>query len=419
MMRVPCKVLKVKKPWILLTAIGTILFCLNFVDVTISNQSKLFQNKIQLLHQLQPEIKVPNPIFEKDTHIEHEKGNVIDSVRQPTQVLQKEIQHIAFLKVHKAASSTAQNIFLRYGWNKQLTFVLSPAKNPFGYPNIISLRESLTNSNILPPPPNKHYDILCNHVFYTKEAFSKFMPSDTAYIGIIREPFELYKSILNYFRPRYIFKKIEGPNPASTFLRDPKKFEPKGRVSSSWTNNRMAVEFGFPESVFTVYNETIVNNYLAKLDTEFTLVMIAEYMEDSVVLMRRLLGWQTKDILFLNLNIAHKKNESMLSQTFDRDFYRRYAKVDYALYNFFYIRLRKQIREQGVDFDEELLAFKDLRKRTQEYCSQTKVVRPLFVAESRWGKSFTIGKSDCNDMRRGEINFVTMIRMRQYGSKDI
>lgn len=346
------------------------------------------------------------------------KNNGIERARDPD-IPAKEIQHIAFLKVHKAASSTAQNIFLRFGWNRNLTFVLSPAKNQFGYPNIISLRESLTNSNILPPPSNKHYDILCNHVFYSKEAFSKFMPSDTAFIGIIREPFELYKSILNYFKPRYIFKKIEGSSPASSFLRDPEKFEPKGRLSNSWTNNRMALEFGFPTSAFSVYNQTIVDSYLAKLDKEFKLVLIAEYMEDSVVLMRRLLNWKTKDILYLNLNVAHKKNESMLSKAFDRDFYHKHAKLDYALYNFFYVRLRKQIRQQGEDFDKELLDFKELRKRTQEYCTQTKMSRPLEVQASPWSENFTVDRSDCNSMKRGEIPFVTMIRVNQYSSKDI
>ncbi|KAL4228495.1 hypothetical protein ACF0H5_011543 [Mactra antiquata] len=329
------------------------------------------------------------------------------------------IQHIAFLKVHKAASSTAQNLFLRYGWNRNLTFVLSPAKNQFGYPNIISLRESLTNSNILPPPPNKHYDILCNHVFYTKEAFDQFMPKDTAYIGIIREPFELYKSILNYFRPRYIFKKISGDNPASEFLRNPEKFEPKGRISNSWTRNRMAVEFGFPETLFSSYNQTLVNLYLDKLDREFTIVLIAELMEESVVLMRRLLGWQTKDILYLNLNVAHKKDDTKLAKAFDRDFYKRYALIDYDLYNFFYKRLKRQIREQGESFDEELLAFKELHKRTQEFCTQTQMNRPLEVQETPWSGSFNVTKNDCIDMRRGEIGFVTSIRIRQYGSKDI
>lgn len=330
-----------------------------------------------------------------------------------------EVQHIAFLKVHKAASSTAQNIFLRFGWKRNSTFVLAPAKNPSGYPNIISLRESLTNSNILPPPRGKHYDILCNHVFYTREAFSHFMPNDTVFIGIIREPFELYKSILNYFRPRYIFKKIDGPNPASKFLRNPEKYEPPGKVSSSWTNSRMAIEYGFPEKLFKHYNQTEVDEYLGKLDGEFSLVLISEYFEESVVLMRRMLNWQTSDILFLKQNVARHKNETALYKPFDRDFYKRYAKLDYALYNFFYRRLREQIRLEGADFDDELLAYKELRKRVEEYCAQIQVLSPMMVPRTPWGREFQVNRNNCSEMKRGEIDFITRIRIRQYGSKTI
>ena len=332
-----------------------------------------------------------------------------------------EVQHIAFLKVHKAASSTAQNIFLRFGWKRNLTFVLAPADNPSRYPNIISLRESLTETNILPPPAGKHYDILCNHVFYEKEAFSRFMPSDAQYIGIVREPFELYKSILNYFRPRYIFKLIEGPNPASQFLRDPEKYEPKGKLFYSWTNNRMAIEFGFPESLVRSFNQTAVDSYLEKLGSEFAFVIVSEYFEDSVVMMRRILNWQTKDILYLSLNVAKKKNETAISQPYDRTFYKNYAKLDYAIYDFFYHRLRDQIRHEGSDYDDELLAFKDIRKSVQEFCTTSYPDKPAMLdfPETRWGHKFTIDANDCRDLMRPEIPFITDIRVRQYGSKDI
>ncbi|XP_052806358.1 galactose-3-O-sulfotransferase 2-like [Mya arenaria] len=333
----------------------------------------------------------------------------------------EEVQHIAFLKVHKAASSTAQNIFLRFGWKRNLTFVLSPAKNPAGYPNIISLRESLTNSNILRPPPGKHYDILCNHVFYNYNAFRQFMPKDTKFIGIVREPFELYKSILNYFKPRYIFKMIQGPHPASQFLRDPAKYEPKGKSSNSWTRSRMAIEYGFPEELFKKYDKAASEKYLEKIGHEFTMVIIAEYFEDSVVMMRRLLRWQTKDILFVNLNVARHKDESELTKAYDRDFYRNYAKLDYDIYNFFYRRLREQIREEGQDFDDELLAFKELRKRVQEFCAlpAAEKAQPLEIPKTSWGEQFAIGIEECKDMTSGEISFITRIRVRQYGSRDI
>ena len=79
------------------------------------------------------------------------------------------------------------------------------------------------------------------------------MPNDTAYIGIIREPFEQFLSTLNYLRVRNIFGKIKGENPVLVYLQEPEKYE---RVISrySYTNNRMATEFDFPASLFTNYS---------------------------------------------------------------------------------------------------------------------------------------------------------------------
>ena len=382
-----------------------VLLLINIKHLTVSDMFTRQISRTDLLRQIQPDA-ILIPKWEATA----------SQTERPTP--KKEVQHIAFLKVHKAASSTAQNIFLRYGWYRNLTFVLPPAKNPFGYPNIISLRESLTNSNILPPPEGHHYDILCNHVFYTYEAFRKFMPNDTVFIGILREPFDLYKSILNYFRPAYIYKKINDLFPASAFIRDPSKYEPK-RLTASWTNNRMAIEYGFPSELFSNYNQTAIDNYLEKLNKEFKVILIAEYMEESVIIMRRYLNWQTKDIMYLSQNVARKKNESMLSKAFDREFYKSYAKIDYALYNFFYKRLREQIRQEGQDFDDELLQFKELRKVVYEYCKQNEEQTPLPVAATRWGDSFNVTKSNCTELLRGEQNFVLQIRLRQYGSKDV
>lgn len=391
---------------ILLSTVASVLLLINMTNLTVSELVARRVSKMDILKQLQPDAVIGR--LESD--VAHRPAE--------TNTPKKEVQHVAFLKVHKAASSTAQNIFLRFGWYRNLTIVLPPAKNPSGYPNIISLRESLTNSNILAPPKGRHYDILCNHVFYTNEAFRKFMPNDTVFIGILREPFELYKSILNYFRPAYIFKKISDLFPASTFLRDPSKYEPK-RLVASWTNSRMAIEYGFPTELFTNYNQTGVDMYLNKLDKEFKLVIIAEYMEESVVLMRRYLSWTTKDIIYLSLNVARKKNETMLSKAFDREFYKSYAKIDYALYNFFYKRLKEQIRQEGPDFDDELLQFKEIRKMTGEYCKQQERQTPIQFEATRWSETFNITKADCTELMRGEISFIQQIRIRQYGSADI
>ncbi|KAL3836446.1 hypothetical protein ACJMK2_021878 [Sinanodonta woodiana] len=300
-----------------------------------------------------------------------------------------EVCHVAFITVYKAASSTAHNVFLRFGWARNLTFVLSSTRSKFGYPNVISSTESLTKSNILPKPNGKHFDIQCSHIIYNKSAFEYFLPNDTIYIGIVREPYEQYKSTLHYYRPRYIFKNIKGDFPASIYIRDPLKYEPR--------------------SIFKYkFNSSEVRLILETLASEFKLVIISEQMEESIVLMRRYLHWNMKDIVFLDQNVAFNKKDNRLVRPHDRYFYRKWAK------------LRAQIRDQGPDFDDELILVKEVRKDTSIFClNDSKGGEIIPINTSKWRRPFNIIWEDCKLFRMGERLFQQIIRERQYGPMHI
>ncbi|XP_063399660.1 galactose-3-O-sulfotransferase 2-like [Mytilus trossulus] len=196
-------------------------------------------------------------------------------------------KRVAFLKVHKAGSTTAQNIFLRYGESRNLTFVL-PIIRQDHWDNVIGIESTLNDKNILPSPLNKTFDVLCCHVLYNSEAFHKYMPNDTAYVGIVREPFNQFLSTLNYFGAPYIFEKIKALNKVLKYLQNPTQYEHGLPYKWSMTNNRMAVEFGFPSNLFRQYSEDESMEYLRKLDKEFQFVIIMEYFTESVVMMRRI-----------------------------------------------------------------------------------------------------------------------------------
>ncbi|OWF54750.1 Galactose-3-O-sulfotransferase 3 [Mizuhopecten yessoensis] len=326
----------------------------------------------------------------------------------------KEKRHIAFLKVHKAASSTAQNIFLRFARHRDLLVVM-PHVPKFFYPNIISTGTSVTSTNILPPPSNRSYEILCCHVLYDRVAFEKVMPKDTVYIGIIREPFEHFISVLNYFRPGEVLK-INDTLPVSKYLQKPTRYTKL--TSKSYVNSRMAREFGFPSDLFETRNETGIQGYLEKLESEFELVIIVELFDESLLLMRRLLNWRMSDILYVKKNVKSKLYEKIKFTVGDVDLYKKWSVLDYALYDHFYRRLQNQIRMQGTDFFEELLYFKRLRRDMELYCNPMPGVKMSaeyhFVA-SRWNSAFTITEEDCHYMHIGETAFITEIRLQQYG----
>lgn len=329
-------------------------------------------------------------------------------------IKKKHYDRVAFLKTHKAGSSTAQNIFLRYGESRNLTFLL--ARHRKGqYDNVIALQTSLNENNTLDPPPNKTFDIVCCHVLYNRKAFQKYMPNDTAYIGILREPFEQFLSTLNYFGSYRIFKnKTKSGYKVLEYLNNPWAYEQGIKPYWSFTNNRMAVEFDFPSSLFNKYSKEESTAYLEKLDSEFHLVIILEYFMESVVLMRRILGWTIKDILYLKKNVA-RRDYSFVDNT-HRHLYEKFAKLDYDLYNFFHMRLWEKIQEEGEDFQLELLYFRRLRSEIEDYCMYSSSrYNSYSVQASKWSDSFNVTRLDCKLLRMHEMGFVSHIRKRQYG----
>jgi hypothetical protein len=319
-------------------------------------------------------------------------------------------QHIAFLKVHKTGSTTAQGIFLRYGILRNLTFVVSDIKS--WYPNIISLNDSvIPGYNIVPPPVGKNYDILCFHVLYNRSAFEEIMPNDTKYIGVVREPFLQFDSTIRYFK---FAEDVGAAQYIRQFLKNPKLYlKTEDPFRASLVNNRMSLEYGFPSSLFRSFDMQLARQYLEKLDKEFDVVIVNEYMDESVILLRRVLNWELKEILFLNLNVNHNHLDLNKIGLREVRLYRQYAKLDYELYNFFLKRLWQQINSYGKDILEEISYFKLLRKHLQNFC-HSEENKHLRVEESLWSLSFNVTKDDCVEMKQTEFLHLRNIMKYQY-----
>lgn len=88
---------------------------------------------------------------------------VSESVTSQTGTTCTPAKDVVYIKVHKTASSTLQNIFYRFGDEKDLTFML-PAK---GY--YVEGVDKFEPSGVLKPPPGKQYNILANHARFFYE----------------------------------------------------------------------------------------------------------------------------------------------------------------------------------------------------------------------------------------------------------
>lgn len=340
-------------------------------------------------------------------------------VAKSQQAKKQAVTHVAFLKVHKTASSTAQNVFLRFGDARNLTFILAHTKGESGWLNVISYTNSITSTNIVPPPHSRHFDILCNHVIYDRKSFEGVLPKDTAYVGIVREPLSRFQSAVKYFSPGFILK-IPGEKPLNTYAKNPLAYEPENPRKSQ-TNNRMAVEFGFPEDLFPGKakngSRKDIQKYLEKLNHEFNFIIVSEKFDESMVLMKRLLNWSIKDVLYMDLNVAtsHINPRKILPQEAKGDL-SRFLYLDIALYNFAVEKFNEQVAAQGEDFQKEVTFFREVLGKVKQFCKSRSA--SVTIDKSAWEDKFVVTKHDCTMFQRHEKDLIQKQRMRMYGTLD-
>lgn len=311
---------------------------------------------------------------------------------------------VSFLKVHKAGSTTVMNIFLRFAIEHDLNIVLPNKPDGFGF-NYLGYGKTVSKDRIVPLPENETYNILCNHVVYNKQAFRSIMPPDTVYVGIIREPASHFVSAASYYGFYKNLLSVIGEDgitsPVSKYLQNPAQF----RVNKFFVNNRMSFDFGIPSNEFL--NAQYVSDYINEIDEDYGLVMIMERFSESLVLLKRLLCWSTKDILYVPLN-AQKNGPAFELTDSDHQLLREYNSADFRLYDHFKVKFDATIESLGEDFISEVKSFKRVQESVSRFCLQIDDVtgnsEPVMkVPESAWGEAFFVTVHDCQLMTESEL----------------
>lgn len=318
-----------------------------------------------------------------------------------------EVRHIGFLKVHKAASSTVQNILYRFGLHRNLSFVLPK-------PGHYLAKKKYSYNPVFPPlrKDNGKYDILCNHVRFNLAKFKELLHTDAVYIAIVRDPLELFISASYYYKFVWNFDYLKDMNP-DTFIHDlivnPKKWEDKN-IQHSYTFNSLANDFGYEfgsiEHVAHTSDEQI-EDFVQHIGCVFQYVMVMERFEESLVLLKRLLNWQLRDILFLDLNKYNSNGEapSKVNVTDEeKRIFRERNRIDYKIYAHFYRAFEEKIAQE-YRISEEVDHFHSVLVVMHAFCaSERKENETLQVNSSEWNTDFVISMNDCSLMETAELD---------------
>ncbi|XP_078684883.1 galactose-3-O-sulfotransferase 2-like [Branchiostoma floridae x Branchiostoma belcheri] len=276
-------------------------------------------------------------------------------------------QNFMFVKVHKAGGTTATCIFQRFGYEHNLTFVLPMnRKSDVGWPHFLKKEDFI-------PSADGEFNVLVDHTVYHRELLQHIMPKDTVYFATLRHPLDQLRSTFNWYGLARKFR-LKGADPVASFLKDPKKFHipfvtpRERRAPHTISRNFMAYDLGFPLGLFD--DQSFVDEYVQKISREIDLVIILEHFQESLVLLRRMMCWKLKDILY---NVVPKNLRSYKKPTTNSaslvEAHRRWSNVDYELYDHFNATLWQKIQNEDGDFQQEVRHFENVLDKTAIYCN--------------------------------------------------
>ncbi|RWS05272.1 galactosylceramide sulfotransferase-like protein, partial [Dinothrombium tinctorium] len=313
--------------------------------------------------------------------------------------------NIVFIKAHKCASSSLQNIFIRYGYTHDKVFVLPAKGNYLGHPSLFR-RSIVPNASVF----GHEYNILTHHSRLNYEEMRALMPRDTLFLTIVRHPVPLFESMVNYFGlEKFFHMKLRFLGKSSRVSSKAWKSRYYGKLGL----NQMLFDFGINSthlSESTVHIET-VKKHIKKLDRVFDLVMVAEYMDESLILLKNLLCWEMDDIVALKVNARTKKQE--LSKE-AKEQIKALNWPDLMLYVYFEKKLKLQIMQFGEDAMKKEIV--QLKKRVQfwyDFCVEKEYQRSVYGNKVFSFKGKNLNHTTCYFLTTPELTLTEFIRKKQ------
>ncbi|XP_077868910.1 galactosylceramide sulfotransferase-like [Saccoglossus kowalevskii] len=334
--------------------------------------------------------------------------------------------NVCFIKTRKTGSTTLSSILNTYGLHRNLSFALLKTNYHSGHLNTIRVTDKSPKIHFLPPLrvkpgdwTNYKYNMMTVHVRFNRTAFESFMQPGTKYITILRNPTSQYESAFAYYKLAKVVKKynkyISENEALPEFLRIPKYYWKKtreifGNDIAEYTRNAQISDLGLDHEHHT--NITVVNNYISNLNEKLDFVLIMEYFDKSLVLLKNKLCWDWNDVVYLmkNARPPDKKN-AKLTLELERQI-KDWNYADYLLYQHYNRTFWELVDDYGPTFDNDL---EILRMHLTE--ARTCVAKtPSRFIGGRWQKvyiSSSNATSRCQLLTMNNNQLFSMIRHNQ------
>ncbi|KAM4040713.1 galactose-3-O-sulfotransferase 2-like [Anomaloglossus baeobatrachus] len=294
----------------------------------------------------------------------NEKSLILDSTvrsKEDTKSCQPK-DNIFFLKTHKTASSSIMNILFRYGEFRNLTFAFPARSSQYFYPSFF--KASYVNG--FSAKTKKIFNIMCHHMRFRITEVEKVMPEDTFYFTILRNPISQMESSFSYYKSYGAFKKAKN---LEDFLNNSKIFYPNTDNLINFAKNLLSFDLGLD------LNGSPEQSVLAwhAMDNIFDLVLITEYYDESLILLKDALCWSFYDVLSFPLNSRSNSTKKTLTLEIQEKI-KSWNSLDWEMYTYFNNSFWKRVQTFGVErMEREVKELQRMRTVMSEKCLEDEV----------------------------------------------
>lgn len=193
------------------------------------------------------------------------------------------------------------------------------------------------------------------------------MPSGTKFITILRHPISRFESAF-LFEDFPSFLGIPGSlNPLQHFMEHIDMFNPE--ISRMYTlRNGMSFDLGLEPGDFE--NADVISDFILSVEENFDMVLLLEYFDESLILLKRHLCWSFEDVLYVKHN---SRLQSLKKHHIPKKFrttFLEWNQADVLLYKHFNQTFWKNVKYQGKNFWSEVRNLKKGSDKIATECLQ-------------------------------------------------
>lgn len=244
---------------------------------------------------------------------------------------------MGFIKTHRTGSSTLSSIIHRIGDQRNLSFVLPAGDkhaNALGWPGAFPGVEALAFNGA----PMHQFDIVCNNAVFNSQRMKEYLKPSPLFFTVLRSPVAQVESSFEFFHPPCDAGWDSRINWLENLNRieEEKNMGERGPVLKAQFRNSQAADLGWYEHSRDSdddHDDGAISEWIDGIDSSFGLVVLTEYFNEGLALLRRKLGLDTSDLRYIRMKRGSPAREKPTDEQIER--VKDLNHVDQRLYEHF------------------------------------------------------------------------------------